>query len=70
MRRRNVCLYVLLLGVLTGCPRDHMPGGHFDRAADKDVREWLEDHDCTEKDYKKYCLNKEESQECIEKCGL
>ncbi len=68
MRWRTVCLDVSLLVVLTGCPRNHMPGGALDRAAHKDVKELLEEHVCSDADYKKYCDGKEGSEECFKAC--
>lgn len=69
MRWRTVCVDVSLLAVLTGCPRNHMPGGAFDRAAHKDVKEQLEDDGCSDQDFDKYCRGKEESEECLKACG-
>jgi hypothetical protein len=46
-----------------------MPGGALDRAAHKDVKEWLEEHGCPDEIYDKYCKNKEQSEECLEACG-
>lgn len=68
MRWRTVCVDVVLLGVLTGCPRNHMPGGTLDRAAHKDLKTWLEEHDCDLTDYRKHCEGKEDSEECLEAC--
>ena len=72
MRWRTVCLDVSLLVVLTGCPRNHMPGGAFDRAAHKDVKELLERYGCLEKDYMDMCNgieDLEELEECLKECG-
>lgn len=68
MRWRTVCLDVSLLVVLTGCPRSHMPGGTLDRAAHKDVKEWLEEHGCSLETYLRHCQDKEDSAECLEAC--
>jgi hypothetical protein len=67
-----VCLDVLLLAVLTGCPRNHMPGGALDRAAHKDVKELLEKYGCSDKKYRDLCGDVEdfeELEECIQECG-
>jgi hypothetical protein len=69
MRWRTVCVDVLLLGVLTGCPQDHMPGGSFDRAAHKDVKARLEHNRCNKAKYDELCDGQEDSPECIEECG-
>lgn len=69
MRWRTVCVDVSLLAVLTGCPRKHMPGGALDRASHKDVKKWLEEHDCDLSAYEEFCLDRENSAECIEECG-
>lgn len=68
MRWRTVCVDVLLVAVLTGCPRNHMPGGALDRASHKDVKQWLEEHNCTLQEYDKHCVGKEDSDECLEAC--
>ncbi|NMO18882.1 hypothetical protein HPC49_20165 [Pyxidicoccus fallax] len=63
---------MLLLAVLTGCPRNHMPGGVLDRAARKDVRQLLEQYGCSDKDYENFCVGIEdidELEECIKECG-
>jgi hypothetical protein len=45
-----------------------MPGGALDRAAHKDVKEWMEEQGCSLDTYKEHCENKEDSQECLEAC--
>jgi len=69
MRWRTVCVDVSLLVVLTGCPRNHMPGGALDRAAHKDVKELLEEYGCSDEDYSALCEGSEDIEECIRKCG-
>lgn len=69
MRWRTVCVDVVLLDVLTGCPRNHMPGGTLDRAAHKDLKTWLEHTRCNDADYEDFCEDQENSPECIEECG-
>ncbi|MFP2929777.1 hypothetical protein ACLESO_32205 [Pyxidicoccus sp. 3LG] len=72
MRWRTVWVDVSLLAVLTGCPRNHMPGGALDRAAHKDVKQLLEQHGCPVTDYEMRCRgikDIEELEECIEECG-
>ncbi|MBZ4417600.1 hypothetical protein [Myxococcus sp. RHSTA-1-4] len=61
-----------LLVVLTDCPRNHMPGGAFDRAAHKDVRQLMERYGCSDDEYKNRCRgieDIEELEECLEECG-
>ncbi|MCP3137054.1 hypothetical protein [Pyxidicoccus xibeiensis] len=72
MRWRTVCVDVSLLAVLTGCPRNHMPGGVLDRAAHKDVKQLLEEHGCTNDEFWRLCdgiKDAEELEECIRECG-
>jgi hypothetical protein len=46
-----------------------MPGGSFDRAAHKDVKERLEHNGCNKDEYEEFCEGREDSPECIEECG-
>lgn len=69
MRWRTVWVDVLLLAVLTGCPRNHMPGGVLDRAAHKDVKQLLEEYDCPKTDFDVLCKDRKDIEECIRECG-
>lgn len=69
MRWRTAGCCVLSLLALTGCPETHRRGGRADRAAHKDLKEGLEPSACTEDVYENFCLEDEESEECLQYCG-
>lgn len=72
MRWRTVYVDEALVALLTGCPRNHMPGGVLDRAAHKDVKQLLERYGCPRKVFDKQCKgieDPEELEECLEECG-
>lgn len=72
MRWRTVWVDVALVAVLTGCPRNHMPGGVLDRAAHKDLKQLLEEYGCPDRDYRALCKDiedPEDMEECIKECG-
>jgi hypothetical protein len=69
MRWRTVCVDVALAAVLTGCPRNHMPGGTLDRAAHKDIKQLLEQYDCSDEEYEDLCEGRPDVEECIRECG-
>lgn len=52
-----------------GLPGNHMPGGALDRAAHKDLKQWLAEHHCDEYEYEEFCEGQEDSAECIKECG-
>jgi hypothetical protein len=69
MRWRTVCVDVVLLAVLTGCPGTYGRGGAVDQAAREDLEERIDEKGCSLDDQREFCEGKEHSKECREKCG-
>lgn len=54
---------------LMGCPEMHRPGGLIDKAAHRDALESLPKH-CTEDQREQFCgKGKEDTEECLARCG-
>lgn len=67
MRWPAMWVYSLSLAVL-GCPEVHRPGGLADKAAHRDALESIPKR-CSDAERKKFCGgDKEDTEECIERC--
>jgi alkylhydroperoxidase/carboxymuconolactone decarboxylase family protein YurZ len=69
MRWKTAALCALALAGTLGCPHAFGRGGTVDKATHKDVQEALDLGDCTEEEYRKYCVPDSTSETCRKECG-
>ena len=59
----------MLSPAVMGCPEVHRPGGLADKAAHKDALELIPER-CSKEVREEYCGGgREDTQECLERCG-
>ena len=69
MRVNPVGVSLVVLMLMTGCPTEFGKDGRVNKAVREDALELIS-RPCTQEQLKQYCgPGKENSPECIEKCG-
>lgn len=69
MRWCKALLFALVLAGLLGCPHAFRKGGAIDKAAEKDLKVWLEKGQCPPPERVRAICDDEDEVECFEGCS-